>query len=190
MSVTRLITVPASMLHVDPSIAQQSPKGFSEQDLRRIALDVPEVYRRMGQGWQEADFARARQSADPQDRAIAETYDKLWRDSSVSQSLHAHADGQQLEVDAGNHRIRAAQSAGVPALPVNVHASSAPELSRAESMCEQRLALEGSSQYSQIQQQYDASRTMSAQAQPSADWGMRADLTTTQQEERTNDRTW
>jgi hypothetical protein len=185
MYVSRLMTVPASMLRVDPSISQQSPKSYSQQDLTRIASNVPDVYRKMGEGWQESDFERARQSADPQQRQIGETYHTLWQDPSVSQSLHAHPNGGQLEVDAGNHRIRAAQDAGVPAVPVRVSAPDAQQLDQTEAACEQRLQAEGASQYSQIQRQYDASREMSGHLQADPGWSQQAQQDRGQNRERT-----
>jgi hypothetical protein len=164
------MTVPTSLLRVDPSIAPRSPHGFSDEELRRIASTVPLVYDKMGQGWREADFQRARQSSDPQQRMVGQTYQTLWREPAVSQSLHAHPNQQMLEVDAGNHRIRAAREVGTPAVPVHVTADNAEQLNLTESACEERLRIEGQSHLSATQRQFEADRELSAGITAANDW--------------------
>jgi len=166
-----MMTVPTSLLRVDPSIARQSPKGYSHDDLRRIASTVPLVYEKMGQGWTEADFQRARQSNDPQEKMLGQTYQTLWRDPAASQSLHAHPTQQSLEVDAGNHRVRAAQDVGTPAMPVYVTAENAQHLNLTESACEEQLRLEGNEHLSATQRQFDTDRELTAEVTASNDWG-------------------
>jgi len=183
-----MITVPTSLLRVDPSIAQQSPKGYSSDDLRRIASTVPLVYEKMGEGWQEADFQRARQSSDPQEKMLGQTYQTLWREPTVSQSLHAHPNQESLEVDAGNHRIRAAQDAGTAAMPVHVTAENAEQLHLAENACEERLRLEGNSHLSATQRQFDADRELTAGITATNDWGRQDGTIWSREEDQSRER--
>ena len=159
MTESRLVAAPASALYVDPSVAQASTKGYTHGEMREIAATIPAVYDRMGQGWSEGDFNAARWSADPKERQIGDTYHRLWQNTDVSQSLHAHYDGRALAVDSGNHRIRAAQEIGVPVVPVWVEASDQSELDRIEAACDQLSRDEGSLHYTQVHQQHEADRT-------------------------------
>lgn len=188
MHVSRLMTVPTSLLRVDPSIAQQSPKGYSHDDLRRIAATVPLVYDKMGQGWQEADFQRAKQSSDPQAKLLGQTYQTLWREPAMSQSLHAHPHQQFLDVDAGNHRIRAAREVGTAAVPVHVTAENNEQLNQAENACEERLRLEGNAHLSATQRQFGAGRELTAGISATNTWGRGEGTIWSREEDLSRDR--
>ncbi len=139
--------MPTSALMVDPGVAAQSPKGYSDRELKEIAATVPAIYDRIKEGATEKDFLDMRLSADPKDRQMGETYAHLFRDAPSSNPLAAAYDGTDLVVDKGNHRVRAAREVGVPVLPVWVSASSEAQLDRVEHACARRIEREGASAY-------------------------------------------
>ncbi len=143
----RFLPVPTSALKVDPAISAQSPKGYSDRDLKEIAATVPAVYDQIADGMTEKDLLVLRSSADPEERQVGETYAQLFCDLPSSNPLAAGYDGTDLVVDKGNHRIRAAREIGVPVLPVWVSAPSEAQLDRVEDACARRIEREGASAY-------------------------------------------
>jgi hypothetical protein len=143
---------------MSPGIVANSPK-YSQQELQKIAATVPMVYDRMAQGWSDGDFDAARQSADPTEQQIGRAYHMLWQNPAPSVSLHAHLEGNVLEIDSGNHRIQAAQQIGVPVVPVNVSAPTRQELDRIETSCQQQIRREGNVSYRQAQEMHEAQLT-------------------------------
>lgn len=149
MSTSKLVHVPTSMLYVDSSISATSPKGYTQKDLTEIATTISVVYEKLDKGWTQRDFALARMSNDPGLRRVGSTYEQLWQDPTVSRSLHAIYDGQKFIVQAGNHRVLAAQHMGVPVMPVWIHDKSAERLKTIDALCQRRRAQIGSREGSQ-----------------------------------------
>lgn len=134
----RLVPVPTTALWVDPSIAPESPKGYTAQDLRHVVKTIPHVYDCIDAGALSADFQAMRTSGDPAERQIGETYALLFSDSPSRAPMTAHYDGTNLIVDNGNHRVRAAYDADIRVLPVWVSASTTAELDVVEQACARR----------------------------------------------------
>lgn len=120
----RLVPVPTAALIVDQDIALDSPKGYSRADLQRIARTVPTVYANLSRGVGHAQLLSARSSGDSRVRALGDTYAHLFGATPSAELLVAESTSQdgRLAVQRGNHRVRAAQAAGVPFLPVEVRA--------------------------------------------------------------------
>jgi hypothetical protein len=117
-----------------------SPKGYGESDLRKIASAIPDVYAAARSGATEHDFLTMRISADPQERLVGETYHQLFRSSPSNDPLQSDFVDGRLQVNSGNHRIRAAQAVGVPFVPVWVGAPDERTLARVESACADRIS--------------------------------------------------
>jgi hypothetical protein len=149
------MAVPTSALKVDDDISSESPKGYTEHDLQKIAAAVPAVYDRVAAGWLPDEFAAARWSADSRDQQLGETYCHLFQDLPASGSLRADFDGRDLLVDKGNHRIAAARSIAVPVLPVWVTAQTDADLDRIERACSQRIDRERATPYRQAHELND-----------------------------------
>lgn len=130
--VRRSMPVPPAWLHVDDDIAVASPKGYSARDLDAIVRTVPAVYASLRRGVTHDQFLAARASGDPRLRAVGDTYVHLFGMSPSAEVLTADLTDDGLQVAKGNHRVRAAQAAGVPFLPVEVRARTAAELDRLE----------------------------------------------------------
>ena len=160
----RFLAVPTSALKVSPDIAENSPKGYSKQELQEIVATVPAVYHRIAGGFGEQDFLDLKLSPDPTDRRVGDTYSKLFRDSPSSAPLAAAFDGKDLVVDKGNHRIRAARAAGVPVLPVWVSAPTDAQLSRVENACSNRIEREGAAAYRNAHAAHEAAAGRERQA--------------------------
>jgi hypothetical protein len=124
--------VPPSRLTVDPSINEQSPKGYSRRDLQEIAASIPAVYDELARGKSDADMVLARSSSDPREHGLGETYVKLFRDGSSASPIRAHLEGNRLVVDSGNHRVRSAQDIDIPAIPTIVRAPDEETLTHVE----------------------------------------------------------
>lgn len=139
--------MPTSALQVSAEIAFESPKGYSQLELQEIAATVPAIYDRIADGWTGPQFLNLRLSHDQNERRLGDTYAALFRDAPSSQPLAAAYDGTDLVVDKGNHRIRAAQSIGVPVLPVWVSAPDVAQLDRVERACNRRIEREGAAAY-------------------------------------------
>lgn len=140
----RLLPVPTNALKVDPAVARQSPKGYSQEQLRTIAATIPAVFQRMRDGATEQDFLSMQLSADPRERRTGETYAQIFRQAS-SNPISATYDGRDIVVDSGNHRVRAAAEVGIPVLPVYVSAASELQLDQVERACLRRIQREGGS---------------------------------------------
>jgi hypothetical protein len=139
----RFMAVPTSTLRVDDSITTESPKAYTQSDLQEIAATVPAIYERIRDGRTPREFLDMRTSPDLNERALGETYAQLFRSTPSSNPLAATLDGNNLVVDKGNHRIRAAQALGVPVLPVWVSAASETQLDRVEGACNHLIEREG-----------------------------------------------
>ena len=116
----RFAAVPTSALRQDGTLAA-SPKATREQ-MRSYVGPVPEVYERLQRGATEADFAAMRQSADPKERAVGDTYHHLFSPSGYDHRIEADYENGQLVVQRGRHRVEAAREAGLDYLPVHVRA--------------------------------------------------------------------
>jgi hypothetical protein len=117
---------------VDDDVNAASPKGYSERDLDAIARTIPEVYDALSSGMPHRQLMDDRRSSDARKRAVGNTYAHVFGMTGASEVLAADLDGGELRVAKGNHRIRAAQRANVPFVPVEVRASSVQDLTRVE----------------------------------------------------------
>lgn len=124
----RLLPVPTSCLVVDPSIAADSPKGYSSAQLQQIARTVQDVYAALEAGVTDEQLLAARGGPDRDRRATGDTYAHLFGRMPSAQRIAADLTADGLVVDKGNHRVRAAQAAGVEYLPVEVRARTEEEL--------------------------------------------------------------
>jgi hypothetical protein len=145
----RLLAVPTSMLRVDPQIAASSPKGYSSAELAGMVNALPEVYRRVQQGASDRGLLALRHSQVPAERAVGDAYMHFFDRSNASDRLAASVTSAGLTVDRGNHRIRAAQRASVPVMPVWVSAPSPEALRQVEASCDERIRRENHAPYLQ-----------------------------------------
>ncbi len=119
---TAFLAVPPEDLSVDPDVAIESPKA-SNSDISRWMGNVPRIYEMLAQGATDVDFHRmATAPTSPAERELGETYRHLFSDSPSAQPLRAELDAGHLTVRSGQHRVRAAQNAAVPLIPVHVAA--------------------------------------------------------------------
>jgi hypothetical protein len=104
---------------------------------------VPEIYRLRHQGVTDKDFARmATSPSSPQERELGSTYRHLFSTSPSAQPLRASfVEGRGLVVDAGQHRVLAAQMQGVSFLPVHVSAPDETQLNQLQNAFEQDVRL-------------------------------------------------
>jgi hypothetical protein len=117
----RFCAVPTSSLRQDGPLAPSS-KATPEQ-IRGYVQPVPEVYARLRGGATEADFDAMRQSTDPHERAVGDTYHHLFSSAGYEGRIEADYENGQLVVQRGQHRVEAAREDGVDYLPVHVRAA-------------------------------------------------------------------
>jgi hypothetical protein len=149
------LPVPTQSLFVDSDVAQASGKA-SQADMKRWMGYVPRIYEMLARGISDADFHRMVQAPrNTQERHLGETYRHLFSTSASAQPLRADLtpDGR-LTVQAGQHRVRTAQAAGVPVVPVHVSAPDEAALKALRSKVEpEAQALQPSS--SKLHRAYD-----------------------------------
>jgi len=132
MSEARFLPVSPELLHTNLRDLEPSPRGYSPDELRMIVRSIDQVYARMDAGATHEDLLALRQSPDARDRSVGEAYACVFRGRDSSHPLRADVVDGELVVDAGNHRVRAAQDLGVRALPVEVRGRDAAEIERTE----------------------------------------------------------
>lgn len=125
------LPVPTGALIVDPQVGSASGKA-SVGDMQSWMRRVPEIYLRIQHGETGTNFDRmASAPQSTHERELGETYRHLFSESASAAPIRADlcSDGQ-LVVQAGQHRVRAAQQAGIPVLPVHVAAPDQVTLGR------------------------------------------------------------
>src|SRR6478752_4703258 len=109
----RFLPVDPHLLRVDLPEGSTSPKGYSDRELEDIAAQIPRVYDALLSGATPDQLLACRQSPDPRQRAMGETYAQLFGRVPGAQGLTADWDGGALVVASGNHRARAAARIGI-----------------------------------------------------------------------------
>lgn len=154
----RLIAVPTSALRIDHGIAPQSPKGYTDRELKEIAATVPAIYDCISHGWSEPDFTVAARSGDRNLRQLGVTFERLFADPPNEHRLEASFDGRDLVVDRGNHRVLAARRIEVPVLPVWVRTPTPQEGARVEADCARVIEDHGAGYYLDAHRSLDSER--------------------------------
>lgn len=172
---TSFMPVPTDRLDVDLVIRPESTHGYSEADLREIAATIPFVYDELAAGRTDAEMQIARRSEDPRDRALGETYCKLFRGDDAVAPIRAHLDGGRLVVDSGNHRVASAKAIGVPVVPVMVSAPNEAVLTDVESNLRQAIPEHFAIHQRSLEHFRSSNRSAVREAGPEAerprDWG-------------------
>lgn len=92
-------------------------KSYSKQELREGLNRLPEVQRRMAQGWGKPEFSNLWNSQDSYNRSLAKTYQGFYGGDRIK--LCRRKDGS-LDVVNGTHRIDLAREMGLNELPAEV----------------------------------------------------------------------
>ena len=119
---------------LDPNWA--ASKSYPREQQQQWIRDLDEIQRRIRQeGWRPEDFDRIRQSSDPSERAIGETYHKFYHHDSAGPRLNhdfVKVDwvDDHYEIVNGRHRIWLAKQHGLRAMPAHVSAPDQATLDR------------------------------------------------------------
>jgi hypothetical protein len=146
-------------------MVQNSPKGYTAQQLQQIALSADDNYRRLSQGATHTQMLGLASSQDPADQQASATYGHLFNARAGSEIISAEFEGTDLVVQRGNHRVRAAQQAGVDYLPVEVRATSEGVLDRLDAQL-QRSEGTRYSELSVVHKRLEAERSRTRDREP------------------------
>jgi ParB-like nuclease domain len=139
---SRDIPVAAGLLQTNLAELGDSPRGYSRQQLRDMANAIEDVNARVERGASAEELMRLRTSPRDDERRAGEAFVAVFRGRESAHPLRAHFVDGQLLVDAGNHRIRAAQEAGDRPLPVTVRARTDREIDLVESHSRAAIGIE------------------------------------------------
>lgn len=128
---SRFLAVPTSAMTLGGERLAPTSKATPQQLAAYVAA-VPDVHRMLAAGFTESDFRQM--STAPlteQERVIGDAYARMYSPAGRESRLEAEfQNGVGLVVTRGRHRFTAAESAGVPFLPVHVRASDQQTLDR------------------------------------------------------------
>jgi hypothetical protein len=140
---SRVIRVPPDLLETSLRELADSPRGYSRAELLDVARAIDDARRRLDRGTSPDDLLALRRSVLREERLAGEAYAAVFRGSNSTHPLRADLVGGRLIVDAGNHRIRAAQELGIRAVPVEVRARDTRALDRIEAASRLRIRQAG-----------------------------------------------
>jgi len=117
----RFLPVRTSSLELDEPVRPTAKA--TEAQLRSYALNASEIYRRLAAGESSERLESLRSTGTTaQERALGETYYRMFSDAGGEHRIEADFVDGRLVVQRGRHRVDAAQRAAVPFFPVHVRA--------------------------------------------------------------------
>jgi hypothetical protein len=122
------------MPQIDPS--WDSSKAYPREQVDQWVSELEEIQRRtQSQGWRSEDFEQLRDSADPAERNLGETYHKFYHHGSGGPRMNhdfVKLDwaGDHYEITNGQHRIWLAKQRGLHTMPAQVSAPDQPTMDR------------------------------------------------------------
>ena len=111
-------------------------KGYTREEMSGWICQLAEIQRRMREeNWRATDFERLRQSPEPAERALAETYYKFYGHGANGRGLNhdfikLEWAGDHYEITNGRHRIWLAKQFGLATMPARVWAPDRATLER------------------------------------------------------------